>query len=69
MIKKDIENFKLNFKNKNENYLHKNSKIISNDKEKENAIRNWINPNKEFNINLIFRMSRDGSLPIDFHKL
>ncbi len=68
-IIKEIENIKLKFNKKKDDYLQKNSKIIPNDKEKEKAIRNWINPNKELNINLIFRMSRDGSSPNDFHKL
>ena len=31
------------------------SKIIPNDKEKEEAIRNWINSNEELNIKLIFQ--------------
>ena len=43
-------------------FLCKNSKIIENEKEKDLAIRKWINPNKkDFSFKLLFRMSRDGN--------
>ena len=48
----------------------KNSKIIENDKEKDIAIRKWINPDKKnFDIKLLFRMSRDGNQSSQYHKL
>ena len=34
-----------------------------------NLIKGWINPNKDLNFNLLFRMSRDGSHCSDFHRL
>ena len=49
-------------------YLQKNSLIIKNEEDKEKAIRDWINPNKQLEFNLIFRMSRDGSNCSDFHR-
>ena len=43
-------------------FLCKNSKIISNDREKDLSIRKWINPiRNNFKFELLFRMSRDGN--------
>jgi hypothetical protein len=51
-------------------YLYKNSKIIPGDKEKEYAIRQWINPNKKFfKAKLLFRMSVDGKHSSTYHKV
>ena len=48
----------------------KNSKIIENDREKDLALRKWINPDKkDFKIKLLFRMSRDGSQSSEYHRL
>ena len=48
----------------------KNSKIIENDREKDIAIRKWINPDrKHFDIKLLFRMSRDGNQSSQYHSL
>ncbi len=60
--KKDEE---VNLKNP---FLSKNSKIILNDNQKEEAIKEWINPNKKITFSLLYRMSRDGENPKDFHK-
>ena len=50
-------------------YLQNNSTIIKNDPEKEKAIRNWINPNKEIlEFKLLFKMSKDGYNCEDFHR-
>ena len=48
--------------------LSSNSKIIKNEKEKEEKIKEWINPNKEINFKLLFRKTRDGSNGTDFHR-
>ena len=51
-------------------FICKNSKIIENDRDKDLAIRRWINPNKkDFNIKLLFRMSRDGNQSSHYHNL
>ena len=51
-------------------FLCKNSKIIENEKDKDLAIRRWINPNKkDFSFKLLFRMSRDGNQCAQYHKL
>jgi len=51
-------------------FICKNSKIIENDRDKDLAIRRWINPNKkDFNIKLLFRMSRDGNQSSQYHNL
>ena len=51
-------------------FICKNSKIIENDRDKDLAIRRWINPNKkDFNIKLLFRMSRDGNQCSQYHNL
>ena len=60
-IKKEEE------KIKNE-YLSQNSKIIKNDNEKEQTIKEWINPNKKIKFTLLYRMSRDGENATDFHR-
>ena len=53
-----------------EYFLCKNSKIIENEKDKDLAIRRWINPNKkDFSFKLLFRMSRDGNQSTQYHKL
>jgi hypothetical protein len=53
-----------------EYFMCKNSKIILNDREKDLAIRKWINPNKKnFEIKLLFRMSRDGNQSSTYHRL
>ena len=54
---------------KNEESLINNSKIIGNNRESEDIIRDWINPNKNISFNLIYRMTRDGTSLNDFHKL
>ena len=46
----------------------KSSHIIPNDYDKEKAIKNWINPLGEVKLDLLFRMTRDGSKSSDFHK-
>ena len=46
----------------------KYSKIIANDNEKENMIREWINPNKNIQFQLLFLKSRDGSDCSSFHR-
>ena len=51
-------------------FICKNSKIIENEKDKDLAIRRWINPNKkDFKFKLLFRMSRDGNQSTQYHKL
>ena len=40
-----------------------------NDIENINLIKGWINPNRDLDFNLLFRMSRDGSNCSDFHRL
>ena len=51
-------------------FICENSKIIENDRDKDLAIRRWINPNKkDFNIKLLFRMSRDGNQCSQYHNL
>ncbi len=51
-------------------FLSNNSTIINGDKEKDIAIRRWINPRKkDFNIKLLFRMSLDGNHSSSYHKL
>ena len=54
---------------KNEQSLINNSKIIGNNRESENIIKDWISPNKNISFNLIYRMTRDGTSLNDFHKL
>ena len=50
-------------------FLQNNSTIIKNEPEKEKAIRNWINPNKEIlEFKLLFKMSKDGYNCEDFHR-
>ena len=57
-------------KEEREYFLCKNSKIIENEKDKDLAIRRWINPNKkDFSFKLLFRMSRDGNQSTQYHKL
>ena len=53
---------------KKEKYSLKNSKIIEEDIEKEEIIKEWIDPNKNIKFSLLYRMSRDGENVIDFHK-
>ena len=51
-------------------FICKNSKIIENDREKDLALRKWINPEKKnFEIKLLFRMSRDGNQCTEYHRL
>ena len=51
-------------------FICKNSKILENEREKDLAIRKWINPDKKnFEIKLLFRMSRDGNQCSQYHKL
>ena len=51
-------------------FICKNSKIIENDREKDLTLRKWINPErKNFDIKLLFRMSRDGNQSSEYHKL
>ena len=51
-------------------FICKNSKIIENEREKDLALRKWINPNrKDFEIKLLFRMSRDGNKSSEYHRL
>ena len=51
-------------------FICKNSKIIENDKEKDLAIRKWIDPDKkDFKFKLLFRMSRDGNQSYQYHNL
>ena len=49
-----------------EKFMLKNSLILN--KNDEEAIRDWINPNKNLKFKLLFRMSRDGSNCSDFHR-
>ena len=50
--------------------IYNNSKIIENDKEKDLAIRKWIDPyKKDFKFKLLFRMSRDGNQSSQYHNL
>ena len=50
--------------------IYNNSKIIGNDKEKDLAIRKWIDPDKkDFKFKLLFRMSRDGNQSSQYHNL
>ena len=54
----------------NQYIICKNSKIIENDREKDLTLRKWINPErKNFDIKLLFRMSRDGNQSSEYHKL
>ena len=56
-------------KEKKLKFLQNNSTIIKNEPEKEKAIRNWINPNKEIlEFKLLFKMSKDGYNCEDFHR-
>ena len=48
--------------------LIKESKIIGDDIQKGKTIREWIDPNKKIQFNLLFRKSRDGSNCSDFHR-
>ena len=71
---KDIKNFgQLNFLNKkNKDNLFSLSTIINNDIDKQNCVLNWIKEkvNKnEINIELIFKMSKNGYKSEDFHKM
>jgi len=50
-------------------YLLYESIILKDEIENINLIKGWINPNKDLNFNLLFRMSRDGSHCSDFHRL
>ena len=50
-------------------FICKNSKIIEDDREKDLAIRKWINPDKKnFKFKLLFRKSRDGNQSKQYHK-
>ena len=42
--------------------------ILKNEDQKIKTICEWIDPNKKFQFNLLFRMSRDGSNCSDFHR-
>ena len=72
-MKKEIEELKT-YKKKEveekekfeEKFMLKNSLILN--KNDEEAIRDWINPNKNLKFKLLFRMSRDGSNCSDFHR-
>ena len=57
-----------NIKINNKTLLIDNSNIIRNDKEKEEKIREWINPKKNISFTLLYRMTRDGLNVEDFHK-
>ena len=73
VMKKEIEELKT-YKKKEveekekfeEKFMLKNSLILN--KNDEEAIRDWINPNKNLKFKLLFRMSRDGSNCSDFHR-
>ena len=57
-------------KEKDQFFICENSKKIHNDKEKDLAIRKWIDPNKkDFKFKLLFRMSRDGNQSSIYHNL
>ena len=43
--------------------------ILNNEIDNINLIKGWINPNRDLNFKLLFRMSRDGSNCSDFHRL
>jgi hypothetical protein len=53
---------------KTKNVLNE-SIILKDEIENINLIKGWINPNRDLNFNLLFRMSRDGSNCSDFHRL
>ena len=46
-----------------------NSLIINNNKEYIKILKNWINPNKIFKSELLYRLSRDGNEIAKFHEL
>ena len=57
MLEKKFEEENINNNKKNEKQLYEislNSKIITNDYNKEKVLREWINPNKEIKIKLLF---------------
>ena len=68
-LKEKIRNLEKKEK-KEENIIHyfDDSLIISNNKNAQKNIKNWINPNKNISFKLIFRKSRDGSDCSNFHK-
>ena len=45
-----------------------NSLIIENNKEYENTLKNWINPDKKIKAELLYRLTRDGDLYKTFHE-
>ena len=65
---KELKDFKNKIEIKEENNLLNNSLILNNDKDKEKAIKEWINPYKKLLFKLIFRMTRDGFNCSDFHR-
>jgi len=57
-------------KEESQYFISKNSNIIPNDREKDLAIRKWIDSNKkDFKFKLLFRMSRDGNQSSNYHQL
>ena len=70
---KEIENFKEYIKKYgilekdkyNEVELNLDSNIIN--KDEFNKINEWINSNKNINLELLYRLTKDGKYPIDFH--
>ena len=63
----ETENNKIKKKKKKKSNLSWNSKIILNDINLENTIKDWINPKSKIKFELLFRKSRDGSNGKDFH--
>lgn len=59
---------KIEEKNLKKNLLIEKSNIIGNDIEKDEKIKEWINPSKDISFSLLYRMTRDGTSLIDFHK-
>ena len=57
-------------KEESQYFMCKNSNIIKNDREKDLAIRKWVDPDrKNFKFKLLFKMSRDGNQSSVYHQL
>ena len=66
---KILEEEKEKEKEKELYYICNNSTIIPNDKEKDLALRKWVDENRIFfKIKLLFRMSRDGNQSSVYHQ-
>ena len=68
-LEKRINELEKNKKIENERIIEKESLILKDKIDYSTRLKNWINPNRNINFKLLYRMSRDGDSIRTFHNL